>query len=561
MIGRVVGNYKIIEVLGEGGVGMVYKGVDTMLDREVAIKVLRPELASQTSVVERFRTEAVTLAKLSHPNIATLYSLFRHGNDLFMVLEFIEGETLDRILFRRGAISAEEAIPIFCQALEGINFAHQRGVVHRDIKPGNMILTGDGVLKVLDFGIARLLGSNRMTRVGNVVGTLEYMSPEQVRGLETDARSDVYGLGIMLYEILTGRLPFESENDFELMKMQTEATPRAPRALNPEIPAEIEAAILKAVAKNADERFQTAGEFLDCLLQIALPDAAFGFSTIYNFRRNSRPSNPGLRSGETKRISSDVSPPLENQTAETVFTIPKPEVPITLEIGDEIKKRNVGETRLAPPSNKPVHPGETKGTRLSAAPPTKPVEFRIAGIGAAEIEKFLSENFDRMRASAARLSWIHYAGAGAIIFFLFSLFATAAILPFMWTGGDPKTKDEPQSVRQKSGEPEKAVVAAEPTIQPTVKTEPTPQTVWRQEPVLPPQPTPANTPIVAAPPFEPAPTPVQEQPKERERQREAVKNNPPPAPKKSEPKQVSKPPRQPSEKGRMDRLRDLMTDN
>ena len=164
MIGQTIGNYKIIETLGEGGVGMVYKGVDTMLDREVAIKVLRPELASQVAVVERFRSEAVTLAKLNHPNIATLYSLFRQGNDLFMVLEFLRGETLDRMLYRRGLLSTAEAIPIFCQALDGVNHAHRLGIVHRDLKPGNMILTEAGTLKVLDFGIARLLGSSRQTR-------------------------------------------------------------------------------------------------------------------------------------------------------------------------------------------------------------------------------------------------------------------------------------------------------------------------------------------------------------------------------------------------------------
>ncbi len=224
MIGRVIGTYKIQSKIGEGGMGAVYKGVDTMLDREVAIKALKPELASQTAIVERFRSEAVTLAKLHHPNIATLYSLLREGDELFMVLEYVRGQSLDEILNRRGALSADEVIPVFCQILDGINHAHEFGIIHRDIKPANMMLTETGTLKVLDFGIARLLGSNRMTRAGNIIGTLEYMAPEQVRGLETDARSDTYSLGMMLYEMLTGKAPFETENEFELMKLQTETS-------------------------------------------------------------------------------------------------------------------------------------------------------------------------------------------------------------------------------------------------------------------------------------------------------------------------------------------------
>ena len=259
MIGQIVGNYKIEDKLGEGGMGAVYKGVDTMLDREVAIKALRPELASQNSVVERFRSEAVTLAKLNHPNIAALYTMFRQGEELYMVLEFVRGETLDTIIQKRGAMPAGEAIPVFCQVLDGIDHAHELGVVHRDIKPANIMLTENGKLKVLDFGIARLLGSARMTRAGNIIGTLEYMAPEQVKGQETDGRSDIYALGMMLYEVLTGRLPFDTDNEFELMKLQTEAMPPNPRSVNPAIPVEVDEAIMRAVQKNPDDRFPDGG--------------------------------------------------------------------------------------------------------------------------------------------------------------------------------------------------------------------------------------------------------------------------------------------------------------
>ncbi|HWW77842.1 MAG TPA: serine/threonine-protein kinase, partial [Pyrinomonadaceae bacterium] len=266
MIGQVFGNYKIEQKLGEGGMGEVYRGVDMMLEREVAIKFLRPELASQQQVVERFRSEAKTLAKLNHPNIATLYSFMRAGDSFIMVLEFVRGVTLDGVIQQRGAIAVEQAVPIFCQVLDGIQHAHEDGIIHRDIKPANMMLTERGTLKVLDFGIARILGTARMTRQGNIIGTIEYMSPEQVRGFETDARSDIYSLGMLLYEMLTGRCPFDIQNEFELMKAQIEQMPVPPRHLNPAIPETVEQAIWKAIAKNPDERFQSAAEFRSFLL-------------------------------------------------------------------------------------------------------------------------------------------------------------------------------------------------------------------------------------------------------------------------------------------------------
>jgi serine/threonine protein kinase len=265
MIGNVVGSYKITEKIGEGGMGAVFKGIDLMLEREVAIKMLRPELASQPQVVERFRSEAVTLAKLNHPNIATLFSFLRQGEDFFMVMEFVRGETLDSLIRRSGAMRCDTAIALFCQALEGIDHAHRMGIIHRDIKPANMMLTETGTLKVMDFGIARVLGTSRMTKQGNIVGTIEYMSPEQVRGQETDARSDIYSLGILLYEMLTGRVPFSSDSEFDLMKMQIDDAPQPPRVFSAQIPQAVEQAIMRALAKRSEARFQGAGEFRNAL--------------------------------------------------------------------------------------------------------------------------------------------------------------------------------------------------------------------------------------------------------------------------------------------------------
>jgi serine/threonine-protein kinase len=266
MIGNVVANYKIVERLGVGGMGAVYKAIDFMIEREVAIKVLRPEFARRPEIVARFRSEATALAKLNHPSIATLYNFFRQGDDFFMVMEFVRGETLASVIARSGAIACDVAIPQFCEILEAIGFAHKNGIVHRDIKPSNVMLTEAGSVKVMDFGIARVVGTERMTRQGSVIGTFEYMSPEHIEGYETDQRSDIYSLGILLYEMLTGRLPFTGNNEYELMKAQIEKEPPSPRIFVPDVPQAVEQAVMRALAKNAEFRFQTAGDFKAALL-------------------------------------------------------------------------------------------------------------------------------------------------------------------------------------------------------------------------------------------------------------------------------------------------------
>ncbi len=268
MIGKRVQKYRIERELGSGAMGAVYEAVDTLTERPVAMKVLRAELARQPELIERFRSEAVTLARLNHPNIAILYDFFLEGEDYYMAMEFVRGQPLESIIRTAGRLEPSMAARIMSQTLDGLSHAHSMGVLHRDIKPANIMVTGDGRVKVTDFGIARVLGSSRMTRTGRIIGTLEYIAPERIRGDEADPRSDLYSAGVVLYEMLTGRLPFTAQTDFELIKAQLEQEPTpVSDLLTVGSAAEWDAVVQKAMAKSTGQRYQTAEEFA-----LALPD-------------------------------------------------------------------------------------------------------------------------------------------------------------------------------------------------------------------------------------------------------------------------------------------------
>ncbi|MDP9122229.1 MAG: serine/threonine protein kinase, partial [Acidobacteriota bacterium] len=261
LIGKVVGNYRVLEKVGEGGMGTVYRALDLMLEREAALKVIRPELTLDLEALERFGAEARLLARVNHPAIAAIYSFFLHGENLFLALEYVRGESLGRLLRREGALSWERAVALLGYALDGIAEAHRAGIVHRDLKPDNLMITDAGTVKVMDFGIAREVDTSRgLTRTGFMIGTLRYMSPEQIREHPVDRRTDIYALGVVLFEMLTGRLPFDGGSDFGILRSHVEEPPPAPRSLVPELPEWLDHAILRALAKDPADRFQSIEE-------------------------------------------------------------------------------------------------------------------------------------------------------------------------------------------------------------------------------------------------------------------------------------------------------------
>ena len=480
MIGQILGNYKIEQKLGEGGMGAVYRGLDLMLEREVAIKALRPELGSQPQVVERFRSEAVTLAKLNHPNIATLYSFFRQGEDFYMVLEYVRGVTLDHVIQQRGSVPPEQAIPLFCQVLDGIDHAHRFGIIHRDIKPANMMLTPEGILKVLDFGIARILGTARMTKQGPLIGTIEYMAPEQVRGMETDARSDIYSLGMLLYEILTGRPPFQIENEFELMKAQIEQTPVAPRQLNPGIPEAVEGAIMRALAKNPDHRFQTAGDFRAVLLEAgyvasarltdpSITGAAANYATRplgQSTASNPPYSNPSIsqrlaNEEQTAFLSppNSTPPPASGEAAarglETVAGVSPAYAQPPTESDASLKETRLGalpaDARAAAAAS-----NQLKETRLGSSPSMPTPHAPPPQAVAASNQSFFS-----------KLTWMHYAGAGVVALLILGVIVAVPLV--LYFAGGKKAPATPaaeaeQQQQQNAAPPSVTSEAPPPTV-------------------------------------------------------------------------------------------------
>ena len=266
MIGEQIHNYKITAHLGQGGMGNVYRATDTMLGREVALKMLHPQLTMQPQFLERFKKEARVLAQLLHPNIAVIYNFIEQGGNHFMVMEYVEGTNLDDLLKQHKSLPAEFIVPVFVQALEGLQHAHRKNIFHRDIKPSNIMLTPDGVVKLMDFGIAKVAGEQKMTQVNKIVGTVEFMAPELIQGRDASNASDIYAAGVTMYEMLSGKLPFESDTDFNLMQAILKERVKSPEKLNASIPKALGDIIMKALEKNPASRYEDARAFQRALM-------------------------------------------------------------------------------------------------------------------------------------------------------------------------------------------------------------------------------------------------------------------------------------------------------
>lgn len=266
MIGEKIHNYQINAHLGQGGMGNVYRATDTMLGREVALKMLHPQLTMQPQFLERFKKEARVLAQLLHPNIAVIYNFIEQGGNHFMVMEYVEGTNLDDLLKKHRALPPEFVVPVFIQALEGLQHAHRKNIFHRDIKPSNLMLTPDGTIKLMDFGIAKVAGEQKMTQVNKIVGTVEFMAPELIQGKDASAASDIYAAGITMYEMLSGKLPFESDTDFNLMQAILKEKIKSPDKLNASVPKALADIIMKALEKNPASRYADARSFQQALI-------------------------------------------------------------------------------------------------------------------------------------------------------------------------------------------------------------------------------------------------------------------------------------------------------
>jgi eukaryotic-like serine/threonine-protein kinase len=275
------GRYKIIEKVGGGGMADVYKAEDQVLGRTVALKILHKQFASDEGFLERFRREARAAAKLTHPNIVSIYDVGEEGGVHFIVMEFVKGMTLKKLIQKDAPLSTEKVVHISMQIAKAMEFAHEHEIIHRDIKPQNVIITDNGEIKVTDFGIARAGATSTMTRTGAVMGTAHYISPEQAQGSIVGPTTDIYSLGVVMYEMATGELPFRGENPVSVALKHINDTPIPPRSVFGDIPVSLEAVIIKCMTKNPNERYRSADAVREDLKRVieGLPVKIVGAAT------------------------------------------------------------------------------------------------------------------------------------------------------------------------------------------------------------------------------------------------------------------------------------------
>jgi eukaryotic-like serine/threonine-protein kinase len=338
-IGQTVNGYQVIALVGRGGMGKVFKVRNVISDRVEAMKVLLDDTTAAPELAERFMREIKVVASLEHPNIAALRTAFRADTQLVMIMELVEGSSLCERL-RGGRLNARYAVDCMCQVLAALSYAHKQGVIHRDIKPGNILTTPARVVKLTDFGIASKAGDARLTATGMALGSLYYMSPEQVKAVPLDARSDLYSVGATLYECVTGNHPFLGDSFYAIMQAHLDLRPVPPIKLSPDIPVELSRIIENALEKAPEKRFQTAEEFRNALLEVQ--------------------SGAEQPAGSYRLVTPAPLPVYATPAPTPVYTTPAPAAPPTLE-----------SMLTAPPVEAPVG-AESRGASRAVKSPDAP---------------------------------------------------------------------------------------------------------------------------------------------------------------------------------------------
>src|SRR6201991_3280615 len=343
--GTLSGRYETRQRLGSRGVVEVYKGAHRILERTVAVKILAEPLSDDERFVARFKREALAVAKLIHPNIVQVYDTGVDEGRHYIVMEYVEGRSGAQILSRQGPVEAEIAAEIGIEACAGLDYAHRRGIIHRDVKPGNLMISGgpvgggEMIVKLTDFGIARAIEQTRITQVGSVVGTAAYLAPEQVRGEEATPATDVYALGVVLYQFLTGRLPYEGSSLAELAVRQQNETPLPPSTYNDEVPEPLGAAVLRALEGDTHKRYASADEFATGL-QMGLEGE--DVTTLHTSGEGNTPTR--VLGGDTAATRH-----LDRTTAQTEYRPARPAPPPARRIDPRRSEPYAGDPRAAAP--------------------------------------------------------------------------------------------------------------------------------------------------------------------------------------------------------------------
>ncbi len=314
---RLDGRYEIREIIGVGGMAVVYKAYDNIDDRIVAVKILKEEFLANEEFRRRFKNESKAIAVLSHMNIVKVFDVSYGDRLQYIVMEYVEGITLKEYIQQQGVVSHREAVFFIMQVLRALQHAHDKGIVHRDIKPQNILLLENGVIKVTDFGIARFFASETRTMTDSAIGSVHYISPEQARGDVTNDKADIYSVGVMLYEMLTGKLPFESDNTVSVAIMQLQKDPALPRTINPQIPIGMEQIVIKAMQKNTYDRYQSAAEMLLDLEEFRRnPSIQFDYSYSNNEPTKYIPNITGKVAAQkvNSSVDEDDEPEVKNRT-------------------------------------------------------------------------------------------------------------------------------------------------------------------------------------------------------------------------------------------------------